>query len=410
MERLNVAGIGWKWRVCGLLLLASAINYMDRQTLAGASVRISREFHLTQTQYGQIEATFGYAFAVGSIVFGWAADRFQLRWVYAGVLTLWSLAGIATSWAGDYGHLLICRAALGFFEAGHWPCALRTTRLLLDERQRSLGNGLLQGGATLGAVITPLMLPLLMSGSVGGWRPPFQWIGCLGLLWLIPWFAWVRSDDLSPEPRAQLSEQLPSVSFWKTILSGRMLAILGVIACINTTWQVLRAWLPKFLQEGRSYSEGHALTYNSVWFLAADLGCIGAGILATRMASTGRSPGLARFQVFAVCALLSSATLLIPVVEKGPVLLGILLLVAIGSLGVFPLYHTFTQDLSGAHQGRITGLAGVAGWIIPAQAQRLFGMLADRTHSMDLGLAIAGLLPGVALVPLWYLKNRGERR
>ena len=30
----------WKWWVCGLLLLATTINYMDRQTLANAAVRI----------------------------------------------------------------------------------------------------------------------------------------------------------------------------------------------------------------------------------------------------------------------------------------------------------------------------------------------------------------------------------
>ena len=33
--------------------------------------------------------------------------------------------------------------------------------------------------------------------------------------------------------------------------SRRMLVVFVVIACINTTWQILRAWLPKILQEGR---------------------------------------------------------------------------------------------------------------------------------------------------------------
>ncbi|MEN9677996.1 MAG: hypothetical protein RIS76_3892, partial [Verrucomicrobiota bacterium] len=47
-EERSLRAPSWKWTVCGLLLLASAINYMDRQTLAGASVRISREFHLLQ--------------------------------------------------------------------------------------------------------------------------------------------------------------------------------------------------------------------------------------------------------------------------------------------------------------------------------------------------------------------------
>ena len=71
-----------------MLLLASAINYMDRQTLANASVRISREFALTQAQYGNVEAVFGYAFAAGSLVFGWLADRLPLRWLYALVRAL----------------------------------------------------------------------------------------------------------------------------------------------------------------------------------------------------------------------------------------------------------------------------------------------------------------------------------
>src|SRR5687767_12125991 len=92
----------WKWLVCGLLLAASAINYMDRQTLANAAVRISEEFRLTQEQYGQIEAAFGYAFAAGSLVFGWLADRVSLRALYAVVLAAWSLAGFATGFVESY--------------------------------------------------------------------------------------------------------------------------------------------------------------------------------------------------------------------------------------------------------------------------------------------------------------------
>ena len=45
-------GSSWKWWVCGLLLCASAINYMDRQTLANAATRITAQFRLSQEQYG----------------------------------------------------------------------------------------------------------------------------------------------------------------------------------------------------------------------------------------------------------------------------------------------------------------------------------------------------------------------
>lgn len=399
--------------VCGLLLLASAINYMDRQTLAGASVRITREFHLSQTQYGQIEAVFGYAFAAGSLVFGWMADRFPVRHLYALVLMLWSAAGFATGWVETPDQLLWCRALLGFFEAGHWPCAIRTTRLLLDPGQRSLGNGLLQSGASLGAIITPLLLRVLMGDGDGGWRTPFLVVGAAGLLWLIPWLLLVRDRDLT-RPTAggggDAAKPGRGVSLLAVIISRRMLVLFGVIACINTTWQVMRAWLMKFLQEGRGYAESDALYFNSAWFAAADIGCLVAGALATRLALRGVGVHRARMAVFAGCAALCAMTLLIPWLGKGALLLLVLALAAAGALGVFPLYHALTQDLPEEHQGKITGIAGVAGWLLPAQAQRWFGVLADRTGSFDLGLALAGVLPLVALVLLVLFWKPWARR
>jgi ACS family hexuronate transporter-like MFS transporter len=46
-------------------------------------------------------------------------------------------------------------------------------------------------------------------------------------------------------------------------------------------------------------------------------------------------------------------------------------------------------------------MAGVAAWLVPAQIQKLFGWLADRTGSFDAGLAMAGLLPLLAIPALW---------
>jgi ACS family hexuronate transporter-like MFS transporter len=89
-------------------------------------------------------------------------------------------------------------------------------------------------------------------------------------------------------------------------------------------------------------------------------------------------------------------------------LLAVLLVIGAGALGLFPIYHAFTQDISAAHQGKITGLAGVAAWVIPAQAQRFFGALADRTQSFDLGLALAGLLPLIAVLPLWWFWGKND--
>jgi ACS family hexuronate transporter-like MFS transporter len=111
----------WRWWVCGLLLLASMINYMDRQTLANAAVRITKQFSLSQEQYGNLEFGFGWAFAAGSIVFGFMVDRISVRLVYPAVLLLWSATGFLTGFVRGYDELLACRILLGLFEAGHWP-------------------------------------------------------------------------------------------------------------------------------------------------------------------------------------------------------------------------------------------------------------------------------------------------
>ena len=44
----------WKWLVCGLLLFASMLLYMDRQTLPNVATRVTTEFNLKQEQYGDV--------------------------------------------------------------------------------------------------------------------------------------------------------------------------------------------------------------------------------------------------------------------------------------------------------------------------------------------------------------------
>jgi MFS transporter, ACS family, hexuronate transporter len=119
------------WWVCSRLLLASAANYMDRQTLSATSVQITGEFQINEEQYGTLETAFGLAFACGSLIFGFLSDRVGVRWLYPLLPLLWSAMGFATGLVETYAGLLWCRLLLGLFEAGHWPCALNTTQRLL---------------------------------------------------------------------------------------------------------------------------------------------------------------------------------------------------------------------------------------------------------------------------------------
>ena len=454
----------WIWWVSGLLLLATMLNYMDRQTLANLSVRITKELSLSNERYGNIEFGFGWAFAAGSLFFGFLSDRISVRFLYPFVLLAWSLIGVLTGFCEGYESMLGCRILLGFFEAGHWPCALRTTKIVLDRQNRTMGNSILQSGGALGAILTPPVILMIVgkSEAVGAWRSPFIIIGSLGVVWVIAWLFTVGGNDLPSARipnknvsnsgkrwiivlvgaiavcatlygmRERLSPLMPDgVSvrafidehpvlitaaacllclavagasdrefFWECLTNRRFWTLIPVVVCINLTWQLIRAWLPKFLQEGRAASEQAALLFNSAYYIAADVGCIAAGVASLWLARKWLNVHYARLLVFGICSGLTSLTIVAARLPLGWGLYGVLLIVAAGSLGLFPCYYSLSQETSERHMGKTTGLLGALAWLVSSPMQKAFGRVVDETHSFDKGLAWAGLAPLIALVAL----------
>ena len=423
----------WKWTVCGLLLLATMLNYMDRQTLAQLATTICAEYHLSNQQYGDLEMAFGLAFATGALFFGFLVDRISARWLYPAVLIGWSLAGIATSYADDVGLMLLrwfpaltiegaspearaahlgfmtCRLVLGFFEAGHWPCALVTTQTMLNRQDRSFGNSILQSGAAIGAIITPMIVLAMLRDVPGGWRPPFVTIGCIGMLWVLPWLTLVRGRDLArtneaaPSAQAHPSDATPG-SFWRPFA-----ALVVTVLMLNITWQFFRAWLPKFLEEQHHYTKTQVGFFTAAYYIASDVGCITVGLVVKWLAERGWTVHGARMATFGVCTLLTMPAVLVAFLPKGPLLLGLLLLIGAGALGLFPNYYSFTQDLSKTHQGKITGILSTIAWAGTSPLQRLAGQSIDATKSYATGIMVAGLAPLVALLALGLLWEKAPR-
>ena len=465
----------WKWWVCGLLLLASMFLYMDRQTLGNVSTRLLWEFDLTNEQYGNIGFAFGLAFAAGGLIFGFIADRFGVYWLYPVVLTGWSAAGFATGFAETYQDFMTCRIALGFFEAGHWPCAMKTVQLLLPRADRGMGNSVLQSGASVGAVATPIIIVLMLasfsSGTwhlmdaritagdknpeittavsnqirkqsyfdtaantnkvaevvaeirqrreanpdlnaievaliidkeksleeqyiPGAWRPPFFVIGAAGLSWVLLWLVTMRRRDLDPENAAE--PETPGITIWQVIKDRRFIILLGIGACINTPWQLIREWLVLLLTH-RGYTEKFAQLFNSAYYIATDVGCLIAGAATLWLAKRGATVHQSRVRVFGVCAALIALTTVAAYLPKGWPLLGVLLIIAGASLGVFPIAYALKQDLAREHMGKITGFVGASAWLTSSPMQKVFGWLRDTTGSFKIGLAVVGWLPLVAL-------------
>lgn len=427
----------WKWAVCGLLLLATMLNYMDRQTLSQLAKTVCDEYNLSNQQYGQLAMGFGFAFAAGALFFGFLVDYFSIVWLYPSVLIGWSLAGIATGYADSIGETLFapllggdasaparsdaayygfmaCRVTLGFFEAGHWPCALVTAQTILSRQDRSFGNSILQSGAAIGAIITPQIVTLMVRTSPGpdgtevpvpgGWRSPFLAIGMLGMSWIIPWLLMVRRRDLvrvhdsSADPDFARPDDAPPDAFWRPFV-----VLVIIVLAINATWQLFREWLPKFLQDEHGYTLAQAGYFISAYYIATDIGCIASGYAVKWLAEGGWRVHSARLAVFTICTLLTVLSVGVAFLQAGPLLIGILLLVGAGALGLFPNYYALTQEMSKKHQGKLIGVLGAVAWIGSSPLQPLAGWSIDTTGTYASLIIGAGLAPLPALLALWLL-------
>lgn len=414
----------WKWYVCGILLFATMLNYMDRQTLSVTITDISRELQLTDKQYGNLEAGFGFAFAIGGLLTGLVVDLVSVRWLYPIVFIGWSLAGFSTAFAEPIGELvplamrgtlptgyvglLVCRITLGFFEAGHWPCALVTTQRLLSAQDRPLGNSLLQSGAAIGAILTPLVVQALVSDMPGTWRAPFQVIGVLGLAWIVPWLLVVRESDLRrpnkvacPADDTIVGQSTPGMA---TLLRRFGLLILTVVV-LNLCFQFFRAWLPKFLREFHNYDRTAVNYFTSAYFIATDVGCLSVGLAVKRLTMAGWPVHRARMVTFTLCACLAALSTVAASLPRGPLLLVLLLAIGFGALGLFPNYYSLTQDLSTRHQGIVTGVLGFTTWTCTALMQMLVGERIDETGSYADGIFVVGLLPLLACAAILLFWN-----
>jgi MFS transporter, ACS family, hexuronate transporter len=402
-----------KWWVCALLLLASALNYMDRQALSQTGPRVTAYFQLSETEFGFLEGAFNAAFGLGAILIGWIVDRGNIRLIYPAIVILWSLAGFAAGFAESYAVLLACRFALGLFEAGNIPCGVVTVKRVLDPAQRALGNGMFQSGSALGAIVMPMIVLLCVrhverSGSMDAglaWRLPFRVVGAAGLAWAALWLLTVRSRHVAAPPAT-----VPAAAdtYWAIWSNRRFWVSLVVVLSINSAWRSFGFWLPKFLHQGKGYDEADTAWLSSGFFLAADLGSLGVGAAVLALARRGLSLSRARLLCFAGCTGLTAVSVVMAVMPRGATLVVAVFVVGFGALGLFPIYYALSQEISTHHQGKVTGTLSCLNAAYLAFLFPLTGKLIDRLGSFDAALGAAGLFPLVGLAALAFFWRDAE--
>lgn len=395
----------WRWIVCGLLLLATMINYMDRLTLNLLARDINTTLDLDTADYASIEAGFALAFAAGAILFGFLADRWNVFWVYPLAVLAWSAAGLCTGFAAGFASLLLCRVLLGLAESANWPCALKTTQHILPPGERSMGNSILQSGAALGAILIPLvMLALFDEARPQTWRLPFFVVGGVGAMWVVLWWSFLRPADLHIDHAAPAAVGEPAIAPLPPGLAARrFVALVVLVVSINITWHFIRAWGPLFLRDEHAFTARQTSWFFSAYYIFTDVGALSAGFATLWLARRGLAVHTSRRLVFVACALLCLLCLLVPYLASSWLLVPTLLVIGFGALGVFPNYYSFTQDLTRRHQGMLTGVLSCLCWVAMAAWQMAIGWLVKRTGSYLIPFWIAGLAPLFAYAALELL-------
>ena len=190
-EKSRPRASAWAWVLCWLMFASTVLNYMDRQTITLVESQIRESFSIPDfAGFGWILSAFFMTYALFQVPAGYLVDRWDLRWS-----TPRRLRG--GRWRRS--RRPSCPAWDGCSRAGHcWESASRSTgRALCASRReffhlqdRSLGNGIFNSGAAVGAVLTPIVVTFLSPRL--GWRATFVVIGSLGFVWVAAWLFLVR--------------------------------------------------------------------------------------------------------------------------------------------------------------------------------------------------------------------------
>lgn len=406
----------FRWVICGLLLAATTINYLDRSTLNVLAKTLQDEIKWTDVEYGDINAAFQIAYAIGFLALGWLVDKIGTRYGYAVSLAFWSLAAAGHALARNAFGFGVARFFLGLGEAGNFPSSIKAVAEWFPRRQRALATGVFMAGTNLGAIMAPMFVPWL--ATTYGWRFAFAVTGLVGLLWIAVWLPVYRKpEEHSSVGPAELDliqsdreDEGPRIR-WAALIPHRQTWAIALVKFLtDPIWWFYLFWSGKIIQERFQVDLKNIGVPLICIYVLADVGSIFGGWFSSMLIRRGVSVNAARKYAMLFCAVAVLPVIYVPITDQKWTAVLLLGLGAACHQGFAANVFTLASDMFPKQAvGSVTGLGGMAGALGGFLFQMAVGRIKAATGSHLIVFIMAGTTYLVALALMQVLAPKCER-
>lgn len=305
-----------RWTIVALLFAATTINYMDRSVIGilGPTLQY-KVFQWTDQDYALINMAFKAAYAIGMLVMGAVIDKVGTRIGYTLSIGIWSIFGMlhaAVQPAFSLIGFILARFGLGFGESGNFPAANKTVAEWFPKKERALAIGLFNAGSNVGAVLAPLVIPLIVWPDGTNWQYAFLTTGLFSALWVVLWLRTYRRPEqdsrLSPAELAYINsdsaketatEKLP----WRKVFPVRETWAFSTAKITDAVWWFYLFWAGKFLFDRFGLDIKNLGLPLIIIYLLADGGSVAGGWLSSAFIKHGWNVNRSRKTAMLICAL-----------------------------------------------------------------------------------------------------------
>ena len=400
----------YRWTIVALLFFATTINYVDRMVIGILAPTLQNEIHWNEIQYGYIVTAFTAAYAIGLLGIGRLIDLLGTKLGYAIALAGWSVAAMGHALTRTVFGFGFARFALGIFEAGNFPAAIKTVAEWFPKKERALATGIFNAGSNVGAILAPLVVPWIT--LIWGWQEAFIFTGGFGLLWLIFWFLFYEKPEkhkrLSKKEHEYIQADPPDTSVkipWKQLFKHKgTWAFASGKFLTDSAWWFYLFWIPKFL------NETYGITLNKIGvpliiiYVMADVGSIGGGWLSSFFIKRGWSINKSRKIAMLICALCVTPIVFAAQASNVWMAVALLSLATAAHQGWSANLFTTVSDMFPRKAvASVVGLGGMAGAISGMFISNITGFVLQFTGSYIIPFFIAGSVYLIALVTIHLL-------